>query len=168
MTQCGICRTRISKFNTRWHNWYGHLLEMEEACMQNDLLNTRTIEWRYNEGDNVSNHRCLDCLLNRLFRRKSTKTSRLRVTGICVGNPPVTGEFPSQLGSNAENISIWWRHHEVGQYGSVQKITHPSQANQIPRIYCLDTQLQRHQRFLRRFPCLRKPSNRQLLHKVGP
>ena len=30
---------------------------------------------------------------------------------ICVGNSPVTGEFPAQMASNAENASIWWRHH---------------------------------------------------------
>ena len=22
-----------------------------------------------------------------------------------------TGEFPAQMSSNAENVSIWWRHH---------------------------------------------------------
>ena len=38
--------------------------------------------------------------------------SKLRVTGLCAGNSPVTGEFPAQMPSNAENISIWWRHHE--------------------------------------------------------
>ena len=27
-------------------------------------------------------------------------------------NAPVTGEFPAQRASNAENASIWWRHHE--------------------------------------------------------
>ena len=27
------------------------------------------------------------------------------------GNSPVTGEFPAQRASNAENVSIWWRHH---------------------------------------------------------
>ena len=42
------------------------------------------------------------------------KTSKLRITGICEGNPPVTGGFPSQRASNAENVSIWWRHHGVG------------------------------------------------------
>ena len=41
------------------------------------------------------------------------KTSKLRVTGLCVGNSPGTGEFPAQMASNAENVSIWWRHHEV-------------------------------------------------------
>ena len=32
--------------------------------------------------------------------------------GPCEGNLPVTGAFPSQRASNAESISIWWRHHE--------------------------------------------------------
>ena len=38
-------------------------------------------------------------------------TSKLRVTGHCVGNSPGTGEFPAQMPSNAENISTWRRHH---------------------------------------------------------
>ena len=42
---------------------------------------------------------------------RSKKTSKLRVTGLCGGNSPVTGEFPAQMASNAENVSIWWRHH---------------------------------------------------------
>ena len=46
-----------------------------------------------------------------IFRRRSKKTSKLRVTGLCVGNSPVTGEFPAQMASNAENVSSWWRHH---------------------------------------------------------
>ena len=58
--------------------------------------------WRHNERDGVSNHRCLDCLLNRLFRRRSKKTSKLCVTGLCEGNPPVTGGFPSQRASCAK------------------------------------------------------------------
>ena len=37
-----------------------------------------------------------DCLLDRLFRRRSKKTSKLRVTGLCEGNSPVAGEFPAQ------------------------------------------------------------------------
>ena len=34
--------------------------------------------------------------LNRLFRCRSKKTSKIRVTGLCEGNSPVTGEFCSQ------------------------------------------------------------------------
>ena len=50
--------------------------------------------WRHNEPDGVSNHQSHDCLLNCLFRRRSKKTSKLRVTGLCEGNLPMTGEFP--------------------------------------------------------------------------
>ena len=44
-------------------------------------------------------------------RRRWNKTSKLRVPGLCEGNSPVTGEFPAQRASNAENVPIWWRHH---------------------------------------------------------
>ena len=39
------------------------------------------------------------------------KKSKLHVTGLCEGNSPMTGEFPLQRASNAENVSIWWNHH---------------------------------------------------------
>ena len=72
-----------------------------------------TLRWRHNGRDSVSNHQSYRaCLLNRLFRRRWKKTSKLRVTGLCVGNSPVTGEFPAQMASNAENVSISWRHQD--------------------------------------------------------
>ena len=64
------------------------------------------------EHDDISNHRRLDCLPNRLYRQRSKKTSKLRVTSLCEGNPPMTGGFPSQRALNTENVSIGWRHHE--------------------------------------------------------
>ena len=67
--------------------------------------------WRHYESFGISNHRRLDCLVNRLFRHRSKQTSKLRVTGLFEGDPPVTDEFPAQRTSNAENVSIWWRHH---------------------------------------------------------
>ena len=72
-----------------------------------------TLQWRHNGRDSVSNHQPHDCLLNRLFRHRPKKTSKLRVTGLCAGNSPGTGEFPAQMVSYAENVSIWWRHHEA-------------------------------------------------------
>ena len=33
-----------------------------------------------------------------------------------VVNLPMTGEFPAQMASNAENVSIWWCHHVYSQY----------------------------------------------------
>ena len=47
--------------------------------------------WRHNRRKGVSNHQPHDCLLNRPFSRRSKKTSKLRVTGLCAGNSPVTG-----------------------------------------------------------------------------
>ena len=74
------------------------------------LLHT-ALRWRHNGRDGVSNHQPRHCLFNRLFRCRSKKTSKLRVTGLCAGNSPVTGEFPAQMASYAENVSIGWRHH---------------------------------------------------------
>ena len=80
-------------------------------CQCLDALST-ALQWRHNESDGVSYHQRLQCLLNSWFRRRSKKTSKLRVTGFCPGNSPVTGEFPDLRASIAENVSIWWRHDE--------------------------------------------------------
>ena len=53
---------------------------------------------------------------NVYWTRRSKKTSKLCVTGLCEGNSPVTGEFPTQRASNAENVSIWWRHHDQHEW----------------------------------------------------
>ena len=47
-----------------------------------------TLRWRHNDHASVSNHQPHGCLLNRLFRNRSKKTSKLRVTGLCAGNSP--------------------------------------------------------------------------------
>ena len=63
------------------------------------LLSLSALQWRHNGCDSVSNHQPRDSLLDRLFKRRSEKTSKLRVTGHCVGNSPGTGEFPTQMAS---------------------------------------------------------------------
>ena len=75
------------------------------------IQQSQPLHWRHNERDGVSNYQPPDCLLNSLFKRRSKKRSKLRVIGLCVGNSPVTGEFPTQKASNAENVFIWLRHH---------------------------------------------------------
>ena len=81
---------------------------------ENDLyFCVKTLQLRHNEHDGVPNHQPHDCLLNNLFWRRSKKTSKLRVTGLCEGNSPVTVEFPAQRASNVEKVSIWWRHHDL-------------------------------------------------------
>ena len=89
------------------------------------LKHLHTLRWRHNECDSVSNHQPHDCLLNRVFRRRSKKTSKLCVTGLCAGKSPGTGEFPAQMATNAENVSMWWRHHD------------PCQRNELLVIACL-------------------------------
>ena len=83
-----------------------------------------TLQWHHNGRDSVWNHQPHDCFLNRLFRHRSKKTSKLRVTGLCAGNSPEAGEFSAQIASNAENVSIWWRHHEshvLGQHSFIKR-----------------------------------------------
>ena len=63
-------------------------------------------------SDDAVNHRRLDCLHTHMLRRRSKKTSKLRVTGHC-GNNRWPADSPSQRTSNAENVSIWWRHPEI-------------------------------------------------------
>ena len=46
-----------------------------------------------------------------LFRRKTKKTSKLRVTGLCWGWFSGDRWISRIRASNAENVSIWWRHH---------------------------------------------------------
>ena len=88
-------------------------LEMQNYVSTSYYITEKiTLQWSHNGHDGVSNHQPRDCLLNCLFGRRS-KTSKLRVTGLCVGNSPVAGEFPAQMVSNVENVSIWWRHHDI-------------------------------------------------------
>ena len=81
------------------------------STFKNYAHGLRSLQSRHNDHDGVSNHRRPDCLLNRLFMWRSKKTSKLRVTGLCEGNPPDIVGFPSQRASNAENVSIWWRYY---------------------------------------------------------
>ena len=64
------------------------------------LWHRATLQYRHNEHDGISNHRSLGCLLNRLFRCTSKKTSKLRVTGPCITNVFAT---------RRKNFSQWHR-----------------------------------------------------------
>ena len=90
----------------------GHLIETNLSCahLPYDTSVERSLQWRHNGRDGVSNHQPPSCLLNHILRPRSKKTSKLRVTGLCAGISPVTGEFPAQMAINTENVSIWWRH----------------------------------------------------------
>ena len=60
----------------------------------------------------------MSAIASRLFtqsfiKAQIKKISKLRFTGLCAGNSPETDEFPTQMASNAEKFSIWWRHHDI-------------------------------------------------------
>ena len=85
---------------------------MKTFCFPFIITLVSALQWHHNEHYGVSNHQPHDRLFNRLFRRRSKRTSKLRVTGLCERNSPVTGEFPAQRASNAENVFSWWRHYD--------------------------------------------------------
>ena len=122
MTTCNVTSDKIGEYSNHcvfwqvkiYSKWYPGksnnsfaVSSMPPGCLEN-----YTLRWRHNGCDGVSNHQPHHCLLNRVFRRRSKKTSKLRITGLCAGNSPGTGEFPTQMASSAENFSIWWCHHE--------------------------------------------------------
>ena len=61
---------------------------MNITCCSNASGLQTALHWRHNDHDGVSNHQPHGCLLNGLFRRRSKKTSKLRVIGLCAGNSP--------------------------------------------------------------------------------
>ena len=113
------CKTAVSPLLTHWRYCslalsprYVHLphnavhqslwwLDVPDTCIIDIsyvlfmCINILTLQYGHNNHDGVSN-RHHGCLLNRLFRRRSKKTSKLRVTGLCVGKSrPVTRKmFP--------------------------------------------------------------------------
>ena len=89
----GPCILRI-QYHPRW--WHG---DAKGHC--NDVIMCAM----------ASQITSLTIIFNGLFRRRSKKTWKFRVTGLCAGKSPGTGQFPAQMASNAENVSIWWRHH---------------------------------------------------------
>ena len=66
-----------------------NILRAQLSDFQQLLVNA--FQWRHNGHGGVSNHQPYECLLKRLFTRRSKKTAKLRVTGLCGGNSPVTG-----------------------------------------------------------------------------
>ena len=76
-----------------------------------ESIHFSTLKWSHNGRDGISNHQPHDCLLNRLFRCRAKKASKVRATGLCERYSLWSVEFPAQMSSNAENVSIWWRHH---------------------------------------------------------
>ena len=63
-----ICRHHDDSSSYKWRG------TRYTACLASQVL---ALQWRHNERGGISNHRLFYCLLYRLFRRKSKKTSKL-------------------------------------------------------------------------------------------
>ena len=94
--------SRLQYFNSENQYTWNVCIYIESEPMYQKTKaknNTNTavhpLQWRHDERDGVSNHQPHDCLLSRLF---------------------LAGEFPAQMASNAEKVSIWWRHYELLQW----------------------------------------------------
>ena len=113
LTHCGITLVQVmASFLTppsHWPQQYPFIKNTVPTC----IFCAVPLQWHHNGRGGISNHQPHDCLFNFFFGRESKKTSKLCVTGLCVGNSPLTVEFPAQMASYAENVSIWWCHHAL-------------------------------------------------------
>ena len=75
----------INYFDHYDNSWFSVTLIVGSFCADTLFL---PLQWHHNGHNSVSNHQPHDCLLNRLFRCRSKKTSKLRVTGLCAGKSP--------------------------------------------------------------------------------
>ena len=76
----------------------------------------RTLQWRHNDHGGVSYNQPHGSLLNRFFRRRSKKTSNLRVTGHCAWKSPVPVNFPQKGPVTRKMVPFDDRHHVVSLY----------------------------------------------------
>ena len=106
----GACTELVPHCKTCSRRQRGFCIECEDEYIMRSngrlaICESKTpLQWRYIGRDGVSNQQGRHCLLNRLFRRRSKTTSKLRVTGLCAGNIPVISEFPAQMASNAKTF----------------------------------------------------------------
>ena len=80
--------------------------------------NVNSLQWRHNECDGAWYHQPHECLLSRWFKHRSKKTSKLRVTGLCVRGIPVTGKCFHSMTTSCANKSC--------------PLTQPRQSNVTP------------------------------------
>ena len=108
---------RIVRYMSRYVSYHSHAVSLHPTYSEivTPLIITSS------ERRRLCLHPCWHCIdviissmasqVTSLFSCRSNQTPKLRVTGSCAGNSPVTGEFPAQEANNAENVSIWRRHH---------------------------------------------------------
>ena len=110
----------VAKYRQSWY-WL-NMVDGSLSYTRKDLkyvwyLNVeKSLRWRHYDHDGVSNQQPRGCLLNRLFRRSSKKTSKLRVTGLCEGNSPGPVNSPhkgpvTRKTFPFDDVIMWWKMH---------------------------------------------------------
>ena len=84
ISQC-LQHKEVSRSKIIW-NTYSVMARHRCEKISPPFWNRITLQWRHNERNGVSNYRRLHCLLNCWFKRRSKKTPKLRVTGLCAGS----------------------------------------------------------------------------------
>ena len=78
-----------------------------------ELQVTPCMGWHYSDiimSAKVSQITCVSIVCSAICSDADQR--KVRVTGLCEGNSPVTSGFPSQRASITESVSsIWWHHH---------------------------------------------------------
>ena len=99
-----------------------YIIAYNDWCIINALYNIANGQYNMETGQRCTHYTdvimgaiasqitCLTIVYLTVYS-DADQRKQLLVTGLCVGNSPVTGEFPAQMASNAENVSIWLRHH---------------------------------------------------------
>ena len=112
-----IVKKRFHDIASPFHHWFSHLPYIQFMCGVMLNLDSAYGKWClsfFHIFPEWMIYRCRETIL--LFIKVTSKWARWRLDGLLViglyeWNSLVTGEFPSQRASNAENVSIWWRHH---------------------------------------------------------
>ena len=112
LSTLGLKLVHVSTWSSFWQLW--QIAKSREtpssvwtsACTVITKSGSQTLHWRHNGRNGVPNHRRVDCLLNRMFRHRSKKTSKLCVTGLCEGNDRWPVKYPTQWANIMENDDV--------------------------------------------------------------
>ena len=94
----------------------------------------QSLQWRHNGRDGVSDHQPYHCLLNRLFMRRSKKTSNSASLAFVRGINRRPVNSPQKWPVTQKKVSIWWHHHDWNpskQQGSGRNISYNRLTTQI-------------------------------------
>ena len=94
----------IQRLGTEQRRFSDSTLCRSATSIRGSQFQSPPLQWRHNERDGVSNHGVL--LSPGADQRKHQHSAPLAF----VSRP----DIPSQRASNAEKVSIWWRHHDCG------------------------------------------------------